>query len=77
MDIKELQKNWDGFAKQDPLRAINGDKGFDWELDGFFETGVSEVEFLMEAINSLNHDFPRGRVLDFGCGVGRLSQPLA
>lgn len=77
MDIKELQKNWDGLAKQDPLRAISGDKGFDWDLDVFFETGVKEVELLMDTVNSLNHDFPRRKALDFGCGVGRLSQPLS
>jgi ubiquinone/menaquinone biosynthesis C-methylase UbiE len=28
-------------------------------------------------MDSLGQGFPRGRALDFGCGVGRLTQPLA
>ncbi|MCK4583167.1 class I SAM-dependent methyltransferase, partial [Candidatus Bathyarchaeota archaeon] len=36
-----------------------------------------EIQELIHDIESLDQSFPRGRALDFGCGVGRLTQSLA
>ncbi len=80
MDISELRKNWDALAMSDPLWAIltSPDKrGRRWDHDDFFQTGVNEIAAVMSYIESLGINIKRRRVLDFGCGVGRLTQPLA
>jgi ubiquinone/menaquinone biosynthesis C-methylase UbiE len=79
MNIKDLQKNWDKFGKRDPLGAILWDsekKENKWKVDEFFETGVKEIGSIMEYAQSLGLIIPRGKALDFGCGVGRISQAL-
>jgi ubiquinone/menaquinone biosynthesis C-methylase UbiE len=73
-----LQKNWEKFAQDDPFWAVltcADKKGGKWEIDEFFETGNEEIRFIMERSGNLIKR--RGRALDFGCGVGRLTQALA
>lgn len=82
MDIKTLQSKWDNLAKIDPLWAILADaekKGNRWKIAEFFETGVKEINSLMEYVDSLDITIAQenSRALDFGCGVGRLTQALA
>jgi ubiquinone/menaquinone biosynthesis C-methylase UbiE len=44
----------------------------------FFESGEGHVRLLFEIIREhLDADFAPSRALDFGCGVGRLTLPLA
>jgi SAM-dependent methyltransferase len=80
-NLKELEKNWEGFARTDPLWAILSDpsrKGGKWTLEDFFDSGVSEISTVMRHLSSFGIS-PRseGCALDFGCGVGRLTQALA
>lgn len=80
MELKELQKNWNQFGKQDPLWAIlskPGKKGNKWTPEEFFELGRQEIAGVMEYVQKLGLLQQRGRALDFGCGVGRLTQALA
>ncbi|MGH2574686.1 MAG: class I SAM-dependent methyltransferase [Ignavibacteria bacterium] len=80
MKIKDLQKNWDWFGRTDPLWAIltdNYKKGGKWDLNEFFLTGEQQIANVMKYIGSLGIKFSRNKALDFGCGVGRLTQPLA
>lgn len=80
MKLKELQREYQKLGETDPLWAIltcRDKKGKKWELDEFFATGEREVESIQEYINSLGLEMPRGQALDFGCGVGRVTQPLA
>jgi len=75
-----LRKHWDLFATSDPLWAIltNPDrKGSRWDVHEFFETGVREIEQSMQQVLALNPGLGKRRALDFGCGVGRLTQALA
>src|SRR5262249_875402 len=39
-------------------------------------TGEREILNVVKHFAALNHSFGRGRALDFGCGVGRLTQAL-
>jgi trans-aconitate methyltransferase len=48
-----------------------------WEPGAFFETGRKEIDELMRYACSLGVELGRGRALDFGCGVGRLTRALA
>lgn len=80
MDLKELQRNWNAFGQDDPLWAIltqEGLKGNKWNEKDFFNTGKETIQHIFEFLHRLNVRVHYGSALDFGCGVGRLSQPLA
>jgi SAM-dependent methyltransferase len=80
MELKDLQRNWDVLGKEDPFWAIltAGDKKDNkWDLGEFFASGDREITELMQYLSSVGVECARGRALDFGCGVGRLTQPLA
>jgi SAM-dependent methyltransferase len=79
MNLQELQWNWNQFGKVDPLYAIltNPEKKENrWNEDEFFETGKNEVKAAIDSLEFLNPPLTFGRALDFGCGVGRLTQAL-
>lgn len=79
--LAQLKNDWETLAERDPLHAILTDttkiQGR-WNLAEFLATGELEIDIVLRHIESLGHlpDF-RGEALDFGCGVGRLTQPLA
>jgi len=80
MHLRELQRNWDAFGASDPLWAILTDPakaGNRWNAEEFFATGVLEIEEVMNWIQGIHPLSRWRRALDFGCGVGRLTQPLA
>ena len=71
---------WNGHARRDPLWAILSDPaktGRRWQIGPFLETGRREISLLMYQLRALDLTPPRAAALDFGCGVGRLTQPLA
>jgi trans-aconitate methyltransferase len=79
--LQELQRNWEGLAQTDPLWAICSDpekRNRKWNREEFFATGKREVKVVLdcaaEAGLTINRELP---ALDFGCGVGRLTQALA
>lgn len=80
MDLKDLQRQWDKFGQTDPLWGVLSwpDKaGQRWQIEEFFETGRVEIAGILAECQSLNLTPVPGVALDFGCGVGRLSQALA
>lgn len=71
---------WERLARDDPYWAVltAPDKvGNQWKLDAFFQTGIEDVEASLAVIDQHCPDLAKDRALDFGCGVGRLSQALA
>lgn len=77
-ELDWLQENWDRLGRSDPYWAVLTDparKGGRWDSDEFFATGRAEVTELLAAVEHLLPS--RERALDFGCGPGRLSRPLA
>ena len=80
MDLNAWQKNWDELGKDDPLWVVLTDpakKGGRWQPEEFFQTGIEEINGLLAKLATLKPALPRSRALDFGCGVGRLTQALA
>ncbi|MDP9300876.1 MAG: class I SAM-dependent methyltransferase [Actinomycetota bacterium] len=80
MNINRLRRHWDALGKTDPLWAnlTNDDKrGGKWDVEEFFLTGEQEIQEVIDFVGSLSVPFEHDRALDFGCGVGRLTQALA
>lgn len=76
--LKKLKDCWERLSEEDPLWAIlsyDGKKGRKWELDDFFRTGQKDMKYYFEILQTVA-GMPKhfDSVLDFGCGVGRLSQ---
>ena len=79
--LDKLKNAWEGLAGRDALSAILTDDskaGGKWDVAEFMATGDAEIETVMSHLASIGHtpDFS-GAALDFGCGVGRLTQALA
>jgi ubiquinone/menaquinone biosynthesis C-methylase UbiE len=80
MNLSTDQRYWDEQARTDPMWAILTDpekRGRRWDPQEFFSSGVREIEIVMDRAKRLGLPLSRRRALDFGCGVGRLTQPLA
>lgn len=76
----DSQRLWDWHASENPLWAILSDPSKTdrhWDVSRFFQTGVREIEALQYELRSRRIDVGRAAALDFGCGVGRLTQALA
>jgi SAM-dependent methyltransferase len=79
-NIATLKDDWEFLAREDALHAILTDdtkaRGR-WDVGEFMATGTAEVETVMEHLLRLGVDLNwAGSALDFGCGVGRLTQAL-
>jgi SAM-dependent methyltransferase len=80
VDFDQLQRDWEGLAVDDPLWAVltrPDRRGGRWDPDEFFATGSEEVAAVIGRVRRLAPALWPGRALDFGCGVGRLTRPLA
>lgn len=76
-------REWEAFGRSDPYFGVLTAPRFrDVAIDDvaraeFFATGEADVRQTMDAMRQLvGESFAVGRVLDFGCGVGRLTLPL-
>jgi ubiquinone/menaquinone biosynthesis C-methylase UbiE len=80
LQIRKLQADWNDLAQIDPLWAISSipERSHGrWDLQEFMETGRQHIRQMLQIIGDTGLSLPRGRVLDFGCGIGRLTQALA
>jgi ubiquinone/menaquinone biosynthesis C-methylase UbiE len=79
-DLSELERAWRTLAAADPLWAICVDPAARhgrWDRADFYAGGAAEVAQVLAQADL--HGLVTGgdRVLDFGCGAGRLTRPLA
>ena len=80
MRLSAVQQYWDRQAHSDPMWAILTDPakaGGRWDADEFFATGTREIGVVMEQAAAWGKPAAHRSALDFGCGIGRLSQALA
>jgi len=79
-DLLDSEKYWDHYAATDPLWAVLAfpdKRGGRWTLQEFMKSGEREIALLFHRCAELQLTIPGGPALDFGCGVGRLTQALA
>jgi ubiquinone/menaquinone biosynthesis C-methylase UbiE len=80
MGIKNLQQTWNQLGQDDPMWAVlvePGKEGRKWDEDEFFASGKADIDAIMELAQLQKINVTPGRALDFGCGLGRLSQALS
>ncbi|MBI2515741.1 MAG: class I SAM-dependent methyltransferase [Opitutae bacterium] len=80
MRLSSTRRHWNRFAQTDPLWAILTDpdkKGNRWQVDEFFADGRRIVAAELTRVRAGYPELRTNSALDFGCGVGRLSQALA
>jgi ubiquinone/menaquinone biosynthesis C-methylase UbiE len=78
--LKRHQRDWEELAEFNPEWAVLTEPGakFDgWEMEEFFATGAAAIASLLKEGEEIALPESHRRVLDFGCGVGRLSRALA
>lgn len=69
---------WEELARREPYFTLLTDASNSVPTAEFFDTGEADVSRLLATIASLlRRDIPLTSVLDFGCGAGRLTLPLA
>jgi ubiquinone/menaquinone biosynthesis C-methylase UbiE len=80
MNLQKTRWNWEKLAERDAFWAVltRGEKpGQAWDEAEFFRTGEDDVRAHLEWAATLASIDAQGEALDFGCGVGRLTQALA
>lgn len=75
---------WEKWGQRDPYFAVLTDPRFrasamnDDAKTEFFDNGLTHVDYVLRICrNHIQADFTPTRILDFGCGVGRLLIPFA
>jgi SAM-dependent methyltransferase len=80
--VRRSHQDWDDLAAREPYFAVLTEERFLGKLDDerrrdFFATGEADIRQLLELLAERGFEVVPGRALDFGCGVGRLTLPLA
>ena len=71
---------WDSLGVADPFWAVLSDPARrygKWDVDEFYATGREHMSGLVRRLEDLGIQVSGRTVVDFGCGLGRLSQGLA
>jgi len=77
-NLVRLQHSWDAFGRDDPLYAVLSSMAGGHDLETFMAGGHAEVATVFEKAELFGFGGPPWRrALDFGCGVGRVTQAIA
>lgn len=75
--LEKLKQTWQTLGRDDPLWAIasvQGKRGGKWTIEEFLSTADADLNYYCRILKEHASAPDRfGQVLDFGCGVGRLS----
>jgi SAM-dependent methyltransferase len=77
---KAQQRDWEDLAQLDPLWAISSapeKRHGNWDEEAFYAGGARKASKLLRRLDALGVPASHGRALDFGCGAGRITLPLA
>ncbi|MBI4464176.1 MAG: methyltransferase domain-containing protein [Acidobacteria bacterium] len=76
---RQMQEDWDARARENALFYV-ANRSEPWTEDEFFETGERDVrEYILSDMESIcrGRNPAEMRVLEIGCGVGRMTRALA
>ncbi len=76
----KYHEQWEKLGADDPYWAVLTDpkkKGGKWDHSDFFNSGEKAVIRLLKNLEDLDVELRYDSVLDFGCGVGRVSRAFA
>ncbi len=76
-ELTQIKKDWDDLAEINATWFNTPSEHLADDLTAFFQSGKSHLKNELELIRSLDIALGRHVALDFGCGVGRISQALA
>ncbi len=79
-ELAKVRAEWELLGRADPLWAVvsaPGHRGNRWNVQEFFATGVERIGKIAARLEEQDFAFRGDTALDFGCGVGRLTQALA
>lgn len=79
-DFDQLRRTWTELGDLDPLWAILSDpkkQGGRWDVGEFFRSGGFDLDRALERLRRLGVPVTPGTALDFGCGVGRVTQAMS
>ena len=77
-----IAKAWRSFGETEPHWSVLVDDGYRQEnlqanIDRFYRSGEADIDVHFNFLRRLPHPTSFDKVLDFGCGVGRLTLALA
>lgn len=78
----DTDRQWEKWGREDPYFAVLSEPRFragciDRHREDFFLSGQAFIDDVLRRYQEAFGELPRDRVLDHGCGVGRLTLPLA
>lgn len=79
MSLEQIRATYEALGRDDPLWAILTDdryRGGKMSPEDFFATGRAEIAEVMDDLARHGVTPGRSAAVDFGCGVGRLTQAL-
>jgi len=75
--LLQMRKNWDEMAKEDATKHIASGRGT-WKINDFFLSGEADIERIcMPFFESRNFNPDNKRMLEIGCGIGRMTRKFA
>jgi SAM-dependent methyltransferase len=80
-DFDQLKNSWNTYGKTEPFWGVITHNNFkqhnlnESELSKFYQSGKNTIDKLEKILNQHQSTFENKLVLDFGCGVGRLTKP--
>lgn len=81
--LDSTAEDWERLGRIDPYWAVLSEESYrrermsDAQLTRFLQSGEAYVEHLWHQCREMFGSFAPARALDFGCGVGRVTLPLA
>lgn len=79
-DLATIREGWERAAQEDAMFNILTDpagRNGGWNVEDFFRHGRREIDEMLSHLDELGlRGKRRQKALDFGCGVGRLTQAL-
>lgn len=79
MNLQHLQLCWHQLGQTTAMESVFSPprmRGKKWASEAFFASGQQEVERVISHLQRLGLTLPGGQALDFGCGIGRVTQAL-